>query len=152
MARPGPADKPKHINLLRGTHRPSRDAPSAPSPKPAVPSCPRWLGREAKAEWRRVTKELGKLKLLARLDRSALVVWCEMWETHYEVYTLLKREGWTYVNDKGNIVQRPDVSIVKNAWHELRLMASEFGFTPASRSKVSALEVDGDDDDPWQSP
>ena len=151
MARPGPAPKPKRLKLLRGTYQPCRDAPSAPSPDPVVPSCPRWLGREAKAEWRRVTKELGKLKLLTRLDRGALIVLCQFHETHYTAYKVVHEKGFTYENDKGNIVQRPEVAIMKNAAHELRLMDSEFGMTPASRSKVSALKADGGDDDPWQS-
>ena len=151
MAKPGPAPKPKRLKLLRGTYQPCRDAPSVPSPKPAVPSCPRWLGREAKAEWRRVTKELGKLKLLARLDRGALIVLCQLYETHYRAYKVVSENGFTSVDDSFKVTQRPEVAIMKNAAHELRLAYSEFGMTPSSRPKVSALGLDEREDDPWQS-
>jgi phage terminase small subunit len=39
------------------------------------PTCPRHLSREAKVEWRRITRELKHLGLLTKIDRAALAIY-----------------------------------------------------------------------------
>ena len=73
MAIAGRKPKPPAIRLLEGHagHRPINM--DAPKPRPIAPSCPTWLERDAKREWRRVAPALERLGLLTEIDGSANV-------------------------------------------------------------------------------
>jgi len=149
VANTGPAPKPKHLKLLEGTHRPDREATNAPQPLPEAPNCPTWLGREARAEWRRLVPELAKLNLLAKIDRALLTAWCETWETYKESYQFIRKHGSSFNSAKGYVGQRPEVAIRAKARTDLRLLAAEFGASPSSRTKVSALVDNERLNNPW---
>ncbi len=78
MGERGPAPKPTALKVLQGN--PGKRAlpkgeprPPAPSPPPA----PRWLGEEARREWRRVARALHGAGLLTEADHDALALYCE---------------------------------------------------------------------------
>src|SRR5688572_18095041 len=73
----GRPTKPTQLKAVQGTLRPSRVNPSEPKPEPAVPTCPSWLPKEAKAEWRRIVPQLERLGLLTLIDRAALAAYCQ---------------------------------------------------------------------------
>ena len=77
MGRRGPPPKPTRLKILAGNpgKRPLNDA--EPVPAPGRPSCPAWVSKEGRAEWRRVTRELEALGLLARIDQATLACYCQ---------------------------------------------------------------------------
>src|SRR3954470_22329956 len=73
---PGRPHMPTNLKVLRGTFRKDRVHSAEPQPEAAMPTCPSFLSKEAKKEWRRLSGELYILGLLTRLDRAALAGYC----------------------------------------------------------------------------
>lgn len=141
---------PATLRLLNG-RGPGRDSGGrkverGPAFVRSAPAPPTWLGREAKAEWRRVVPELERLRLLSRVTRASLTAYCQTWETFVLATQLLAKEGLV-IEAKQGLLSHPAVGIQRAAGAELRRWAVEYGLTPASEQKVKAPEVaDGEDD------
>lgn len=118
-------------------------------PDVEIPSCPAWLGREAKREWKRITPHLKKLGLISQIDRSALAAYCQAYHRWWEAEALIKEHGLTFTTDKGYVQQRPEVGIASSAMKQMRMFLTEFGLTPSSRTRITAAPSDGSEkDDP----
>ena len=141
MGKRGPAPKPTALKLLQGTHRPDRAVSNEPVPEPSVPSCPTWLHREAKREWRRIVPELETLGLLAEMDRAALAAYCQAYATWWKMEKDIAEEGETQFNVRSGLESaRPQVAIRDKALDTMRRYLVEFGLTPSARSRVSVPE------------
>lgn len=92
MGARGPKPKPTELKELEGTARKDRAAPNQPRPKVKIPSAPAWLGPDAKAEWRRVTKQLAALKMIAELDRTTLGLYCQALQEYLDAVRALEAE------------------------------------------------------------
>jgi P27 family predicted phage terminase small subunit len=110
---------------------------SEPRPEPMVPECPRELGPVARQEWDRLAGELGKLKILTALDRAALAAYCGAYALWAEATEAIQKYGTMVKSPTGYPVQSPYVSIANRQAEIMMRIASEFGFTPASRSRIS---------------
>lgn len=110
-----------------------------------IPSCPAALSREGKAEWKRVTKELDAMGLLAKVDRGALTAYCEAWEEFVLLLKKVRSEGPVVYTDKGNAIQNPTLGAKNNAAQRVMKFAAQFGMTPVARAKLETKEQ-GDDD------
>jgi P27 family predicted phage terminase small subunit len=106
-----------------------------------IPPCPRFLSRVARQEWRRIAPELYVLGLLSELDRAALALYCEWWATWVEAETHLQKEGRMQITKNGYEQPSPWLSVARHAAEQVRVMSNEFGMTPASCSKVTAIEM-----------
>lgn len=140
MAKRGPAPKPTKMKLIQGTYRPDRSVKNELSPPADVPKCPTFIKGEARREWKRIVPELAALGILSRIDRAALAAYCTAWETVVESHQDIEEQGRTILNDKGRMVQNPNVAIRARAMDMLRMYMSEFGMTPASRARISVPE------------
>lgn len=130
--------KPTGLHVIDGTARKDRMMPNEPKPALIRPSCPAWLAKEAKREWRRIAKELEDLGLLTRVDRAALAAYCQCYSRWKDAEALVAAEGLTETTDKGNVIQHPAVGIANKAMAEMRAFLSEFGMTPAARTRINA--------------
>ena len=108
-----------------------------PKPEPIVPDCPNELGPVARQEWDRLAGELGKLKILTALDRAALAAYCGAYALCAEATEAIQKFGTMVKSPTGYPVQSPYVSIANRQAEIMMRIASEFGFTPASRSRIS---------------
>jgi P27 family predicted phage terminase small subunit len=117
-----------------------------PKPKSAVPQCPRHLKGDAKTEWKRVTKELHAIGVLARIDRAVLVAYCTAWGDLVNAEAQIEEEGAVIVSDKGGMYQNPWVAIKKRSMDQIVKYAAEFGMTPSSRSRLK-VELPGEEDE-----
>jgi P27 family predicted phage terminase small subunit len=135
---PGPAPKPTALKLIQGN--PGKRPLNKAEPKPGIDSgyCPRHLRGHAAAEWRRVVPELRRMGLLTVLDRTALEAYCSEYALYRQAATLLEEHGLTFITKKGYVQQRPEVAIAQKALAAMRAFMTQFGMTPASRTKVSA--------------
>lgn len=152
MGTRGPAPKPSNLKLVEGTYREDRAPAKEPRPEVQIPSCPSWLHREAKREWRRIVGELEALGLISNFDRGALAAYCEAYAEWWEADRTIKEEG-RYVRyttkSGGEYVQaHPAVAIKNNAIDRLRRFANDFGMTPAARARVEAAEREEGEPDP----
>lgn len=134
----GRRPKPTRVKVLTGNpgKRPlNRDEPR---PEPAAPECPTELGPVAHREWNRLVGELTKLRMLTNLDRAALAAYCGAYALWAEATEAIQKYGTMVKSPSGYPVQSPYVSIANRQAEIMMRIASEFGFTPASRSRISA--------------
>jgi P27 family predicted phage terminase small subunit len=98
------------------------------------PSCPAWLSKEAKAEWRRQIKQLEELGLAAEIDRAVLAAYCDAWGELVEVNRLLEEAGGAKA-DNWRLL-----AVKARAREQLAKLAQQFGFSPSSRARVKVPE------------
>lgn len=81
MGARGPQPLPGKVHQLRGnpSKKPLGELLGDVQPDVEIPGCPRHLLPEARKEWKRITPELEKLGLIAKIDRAALALYCQAW-------------------------------------------------------------------------
>jgi P27 family predicted phage terminase small subunit len=138
----GRRPKPTRLKVLTGN--PGRRPLNAdePRPEPEVPECPAELGPVARREWDRMANELAPLRILTSLDRAALAAYCGAYAMWAEATEAIQKFGTMVKSPSGYPVQSPYVSIANRQAEIMMRIASEFGFTPASRSRISAPASD----------
>lgn len=147
MGKRGPPAKPTPLKLVQGTYRRDKAQPREPFPPVKVPRCPAWLEPEAKVAWRRMSKLLRPLGLIAELDYMALAMLCQSWARWRAAEEALTHEGQVQKSPKsGYRSLDPAVTIANNRFAQLQQMLARFGASPADRARVaSALMEDGPD-------
>lgn len=135
-----PRNKPTILKIVTGTARPDRIKPDEPKPNIQIPSCPPGLSPGAKTEWRRIAPILEDQGLLSNMDRACLAAYCETYARWIKSLREIQKGGEVIKTPNGSLQISPWVSIARNAEKEIRQFSSEFGMTPASRSKVSATD------------
>jgi len=133
----GRRPKPTRLKLLSGNPGKRPLNKHEPRPDPAVPDCPTELGPVARQEWDRLAGELEKLKILTSLDRAALAAYCGAYALWAEATEAIQKYGTMVKSPSGYPIQSPYVSIANRQAEIMMRIASEFGFTPASRSRIA---------------
>ena len=133
----GRRPKPTRLKVLTGNpgKRPLNAAEL--TPEPAIPDCPAELGPVARREWDRLVGELASLRLLTNLDRAALAAYCGAYALWAESMEAIQKYGTMIKSPSGYPVQSPYVAIANRQAEIMMRIASEFGFTPVSRSRIS---------------
>ncbi|AEE98037.1 phage terminase small subunit P27 family [Mahella australiensis] len=153
MARRGRPPKPTNLKILEGNPG-KRPLPSdEPKPTPLTPDCPTWLNKDAKKLWKQLIPELEQLGLMTVIDGQAFAALCQSYGIWVECERFLKKNGRTYeYTNKGgavNIVERPEVKIGNRALLNFRSLCSEFGLTPAARTRIE-VKAFSEDSDPME--
>ena len=110
-----------------------------PKPEPRLPSPPAHLSKEARREWRRSGAFLLQLGLISDLDRSAFAAYCTAYGRWIETEDALRTYGVMIKSPNGFPMQSPYLSVANKAMEQMRSLLSEFGMSPATRTKVSAI-------------
>src|SRR5690348_1570814 len=130
----GRPPKPTRLKVLTGNpgKRPlNRDEPR---PEPVIPECPAELGPVARREWDRLAGQLAALRMLTELDRAALAMYCSAYAMWVDAIAKIGALGTVVRSPQGFPIQNPFVAIANRQCEIMMRIASEFGFTPASRS------------------
>ncbi len=139
MGRRGPKPTPTAMLRLTGSRElESRHA----EPKPALgaPTPPKWLNREARAEWRRVCPELVALGVLALIDRAVLVGYVEAWSSYVGAVAAAKVRGST---DGGR--RTAEALELRDSRAAYLRFAQDLGLSPSARVRMtSKAAVDAD--------
>lgn len=142
MGKRGPAKKPTQLRVLEGNRGHQKKNKKEPSPDPKIPTCPKQLGRSAKAEWRRVAPAMYKLGLLTQVDRAAMAAYCDAYGRWIDAQTEIKEHGTIIESQNGFPIQSPYLNVASGAWKQMLAALREFGMTPASRASIEADPVD----------
>lgn len=160
MGTRGPQPLPNNVHLLRGN--PSKKSASELlddfNPEVEIPSAPKWIWPEARKEWRRIGNELQRYGLVSKLDRAALVLYCQAWAKLVWAETMLSRamataeekrleaeaKGEVWKGGDGIMVPSPNGALVyshhwvvqRRAAQEVHWYLQSFGLSPASRGRV----------------
>lgn len=137
---PGPPPKPTQLRVLQGNPGKRPLPKGEPRPRVVPMPCPRWLLPEAKREWRRVAPELKRLGLATVVDRTALAAYCQAYARWRQAEEVLTREGLVFETASGYLAPRPEVAIAQKSMQLMKGFATEFGFTPSSRTRISVPE------------
>jgi len=138
----GRRPKPTRIKALSGNPGKRPFNPHEPRPEPALPDCPAVLSPLARLEWERLSAELSKLNLVTHLDRGALATYCAAYALWAEAMEQIQKYGTIVKSPTGYPIQSPYLAIANRQAEIMIRVASEFGFTPASRSRISAPSTD----------
>ena len=133
----GRRPKPTRLKVLTGNPGRRPLNMDEPMPQAAIPECPPELGAVARREWDRLVGELTSLKMLTNLDRAALAAYCGSYALWAEATEAIQKYGTMVKAPSGFPIQSPYVAIANRQAEIMMRIASEFGFTPASRSRIS---------------
>jgi P27 family predicted phage terminase small subunit len=128
---------PTRLKLLTGNpgKRPMNE--NEPRPEAKIPEAPAELSPAARAEWDRLANELGALGMLTSLDRAALAAYCGAYALWAESTENIQKYGAMIKSPQGFPIQSPYLAIANRQAEIMMRIASEFGFTPASRSRIT---------------
>lgn len=134
MPKGGHNKKPTALKVIHGTARADRLKANEPKPTPIAPDPPSWLDRTAKAIWRKYAPMLERLGLLTEADGESLAAYCQAVSRYMAAVKRLKKVARESPDDI-ELIRKAEVSVEK-AEHSMRLLANEFGLTPAARSRI----------------
>jgi P27 family predicted phage terminase small subunit len=86
--------------------------------------------------WARLTGELSKLNPITNLDRGALATYRGAYAMWAEAMEQIQKCGTMVKSPTGFPIQSPYLAIANRQAEIMMRIASEFGFTPASRSRI----------------
>src|SRR4051812_21481007 len=133
----GRRPKPTRLKMLTGNPGKRPLNGDEPRPDANIPECPPELGPLAKQEWDRLVGELAALRLLTNLDRAALAAYCGSYALWAEATAQIQKYGAMIKSPTGFPIQSPYLAIANRQAEIMMRIASEFGFTPASRSRIA---------------
>ena len=144
---------PTNIKILRGNpgKRPLPKDEPEPVKLETCPPPPKDLLPEGREEWVRVGPELCRLGLLTVADVTTFAAYCQSVAHWRRAEAWIKKHGSTVTlkNEDGSIryiQQVPHVSISNKALDKIRAFATEFGMTPASRTRITGAVNPKDSD------
>jgi len=140
MVKRGPAPKPTNLRLLQGETRPSRVNHDEPQPANKEPVPAEWFTPAVREVWDRTVRELRIMHLLAAADQDALAVYCQSVVNYQEAVKLVNAAGLVMRGRDGGVVKNPAIQMVRDFGAQVRVMANEFGLTPAARVGLSTKE------------
>lgn len=151
MATRGRKPKPTALKMLEGNpgKRPLNE--NEPKPPKGTIRCPTWLEAEAKKEWRRLAPSLEAMGVLTTADITAFAGYCQAYARWKEAEEFITQHGSIFQTSSGYVQQVPQVSIAQQNLKIMQSFCSEFGLTPATRSRIIAGNGDKvDEDDPME--
>ncbi|HKE70557.1 MAG TPA: phage terminase small subunit P27 family [Nocardioidaceae bacterium] len=151
MGRRGPPPKPRGLRLLDGTH-PERINEDEPLPPPGLPEPPDDIADDVREVWEFTVANLDAMNVASRVDRDALLIYCEAVATHREASRILARPGMHVVipgQRPGTLIKHPCLDIQRQAAMTVLRFAQEFGLTPASRTRINVQRDQAEVDNPF---
>jgi len=144
MARPaGAKPKPTAVNKRNGNPGKRRINREEPQYEVKVPKCPSHMDPIAKKEWRRIGGLLASEGLLTDADMAALMAYCRAFSLFVEADKKVQQYGPMLISKTtGSVYQSPYVHQMTAAAKQMVAIATEFGLTPSSRTRVNGLRID----------
>lgn len=150
--------KPTALKVLQGNPGKRALSDSEPMPTVASSSPPEWLDDYAREVWEQISPLLVGMRVLTEADAPALILLASAWSDWRTADEVIRRMGtsfevreWDRNAEEFVVVgyrRRPEVADRADAWRRVRLSLSDFGMTPAARSKVSVADDRAEKEDP----
>lgn len=132
---------------------PQRKNKAAPKADGESPRIPKELCRVAKAKWKELAADLKRNGVLSTDTREILIAYCTAYAHWIELRKKVAETGLAIegVDKAGNVV------ITRNAYvaemhkfrEQMNRLLPEFGLTPASRQKLTSMNLDDKEEDPF---
>ena len=111
---------------------------------------PLWLSDLAKQEWQRITTLVKDEVPLSELDVACLASYCQAYATVQDCQAHIEEQGLVIETDNGNIKTNPYATIQTNALKDLRMLATQLGFSVYSRMRLEVSGGKTDENDPFK--
>ena len=138
MPKGGHNKKPSNLKVLHGTDQPCRTNENEPKPKSAtVGKAPSGMDTYARKAWERLVPVLEPLEMLTEADIETFTILCNAYGRYERSIRRLKKvEKQVDHLEDIDVIRKAEVSVEK-AEQAYRMLAIEFGLSPASRSRIS---------------
>jgi P27 family predicted phage terminase small subunit len=132
--------KPTALRLVHGTRGKNQNK-SEPMPTGEA-NAPDWLSDEAKDVWKHLATELEAIGLLTSMDEQAFAVYCQSYAELIEAEAELVKGGKTQTTKDGFVRKSPWLSVRDEAHKRMQQIGAQFGFSPASRTRIEVKPKD----------
>lgn len=148
MARPR---KPSNLKVVQGTNRPHRNN-KEPVVVTEVPDCPDYLGKEAKKYWEETARQLVNAGLIGLVDTALFSLHCDSYGRYVEISRKIDTLD-RMVSHSPNGMEMQSVWLqIRNKLHDQIIKTgTEFGLSPAARSKINLPAQSEKKSDGWES-
>ena len=146
----GRPPKPTHLKILQGNPGRKPLPQNEPEPKRAerTPSVPTWLDDKAKGIWKEHARILWAAGLLTQIDREALAALCETTALYRTAVDMIRVEGAVWTSKETGYTQQSAWATVRGqALNKMQSLWSEFGMTPAARTRIQVEKPEKEEDD-----
>ena len=140
---------PTVLKILRGNPGKRTINRDEPRPEPIAPDVPPELTDPvAIGEWRTTIVPAIAIRQVTAADRLMAISYCELWATwRSQLADAAKHAHVVAVGKDGRPTQNPARNAANKTLTLLLRVASDLGFSPASRSRVRVASGDGSGDD-----
>ncbi len=101
---------------------------------------PEWMNETAKRYYVDIAQRMAGMEVLTQMDDLALELLVTKYQHYRECYEFIERNGYSYETEdkEGNVKSNiyPEVGILDAAFNRVVMLLTQFGWTPASRTKV----------------
>jgi P27 family predicted phage terminase small subunit len=108
---------------------------------------PTGLSDDAKALWKNYSAQLHSLGVLTTNDATALLLLVNAHVSYLTLETEIATHGHMIRGRMGEMVRNPAVAMRNDAWKRLLKILQEFGMSPSSRTRISAIPASPESDD-----
>ena len=151
MGARGPQSKPVELKVLEGNrgNRPL-DLSTVFRPQVGAPDAPRWLSKEARKAWRRLSAELTRYNLLSSVDREAFAMLCQTIGRMEQIETAINRkqalllaedkdptDALVDITPNGLRIQSAIYQLLNKEQAKLHQLLRSFGLRPDARAAVT---------------
>ena len=118
-----------------GDERPAPATTENAEQAAAVPiiECPPELDAAARQKWDRIIGDITATGMITTFDRAALAVYCQAYALWIDALEHIKTYGTVMKSPTGYPMLSPYLTIANRQVDTMLRVATEFGFTPASR-------------------
>ena len=129
---------PDHLKVVKGTAQKCRMNPEAPVASSGVAVAPELLSERAAELFAQLSAILDGMGIASPDHIHVLTMAAQRLEQIEVLGVLIEDGGYTYKTDAGLWKANPAVGMRSDAMRHAQSLLSDFGLTPAARSKVSA--------------
>ncbi len=152
MGQKGRPPKPTELKLLTGNPGKRPLPENEPKPKPITGSVapPVFLNEHASEMWKRLFPILKNINLLTEADLESFTMLCQSYGIWVDCEVKLNDIRTAEYTNKGgneNEIEHPLSKVGQKAFTQYKSLCTEFGLTPASRSRIQITGADDNSDD-----
>jgi len=128
---------PTSLKLINLSHNVRKDPQGEPQPEGELCAPPEDLSERQKVLWRHAIEHAPR-GLLRHLDAQILAIWVIAADMHHEAMLQVQKYGMVVKSPKQGVpVQSPYLPIINRQAEIMMRAASELGFSPTSRSRIT---------------
>ena len=131
---------PTALKIVRGTDQPCRINPAEPVIAADKIKCPSHVKGAARKFWDQFVPEMTHAGILCNTDLPAIEALCRKYAEWNQYQKLAERDGLLITKVNGDLIVSPYFMLAQKSFDSFRLLLSEFGMTPSSRTKVSTIK------------